>query len=253
MAQAVGKLAAKKLLSSQMKQYSGKDVAGDKDPYFAYVETSSGRKKKVKKQVPSYIPEHDALILAKVRKRAYRYDMALFNFLGIRFGWSAVIGLIPYLGDFADVAMAYSTYRLCNKVECGLDKGTKTKMKLWITADGLIGLVPLIGDLGDAALKCNTQNLRLLEIRLDEVYMPDELKKARGMKIKGESKSEKKNRLSRHPPATVFEDFSDEEHQRQEFINERDDPPPQYSSARNQESAKQRKSKPKKRGGLVDY
>jgi hypothetical protein len=50
---------------------------------------------KVKKQIPDYIPEEDAVILAKVRRRAYRYDMCLFNFLGIRFGISAVWGLIP--------------------------------------------------------------------------------------------------------------------------------------------------------------
>jgi len=55
----------------------------------------TGKTKKVHKQVPAYIPDHDAVILAKMRKRAYKLDMALFTIAGIRFGWSSVIGLIP--------------------------------------------------------------------------------------------------------------------------------------------------------------
>lgn len=45
-----------------------------------------GKFRKVKKQIPAYIPEHDADVLAEVRKSAYRLDMCLFNFMGIRFG-----------------------------------------------------------------------------------------------------------------------------------------------------------------------
>lgn len=51
--------------------------------------------KKVKKQIPEYIPDHDAQVLAHAKKVAYRLDMALFTLCGIRFGWSSVIGIIP--------------------------------------------------------------------------------------------------------------------------------------------------------------
>ena len=115
MANAIGKYAAKKLLRKQMAKYKTKEVSGDQvststilwfqtiltndvqDPYFARIEVPGkpGKFKKVKKQVPDYIPEHDAVILAKMRSRAYKLDMCLFNFLGIRFGWSSVIGLLP--------------------------------------------------------------------------------------------------------------------------------------------------------------
>jgi len=68
------------------------------DPYFDVIwDERKGRSKKVKKQVPSYIPEHDAIILAKMRRRSYRLDMGLFSLFGIRFGWSSVIGLVPAL------------------------------------------------------------------------------------------------------------------------------------------------------------
>jgi len=53
-----------------------------------------GKFKKVKKQIPAYIPEREAVTLAKMRKRAYDLDMK-FSFLGMRAGYSSVIGLIP--------------------------------------------------------------------------------------------------------------------------------------------------------------
>ena len=33
--------------------------------------------------------------LTKAKRRAYRLDMALFSFLGVRFGWGSAIGIIP--------------------------------------------------------------------------------------------------------------------------------------------------------------
>jgi Domain of unknown function (DUF4112) len=52
-----------------------------------------------KKQQKSFHPDLNAEeveLLTKVRRRAYRLDMALFNIPGIgRFGWSSVIGIIP--------------------------------------------------------------------------------------------------------------------------------------------------------------
>ena len=53
-----------------------------------------GKKKKVKKQIPSYIPDHDALVLAKAKKLAYLLDMS-YSFGGISLGISSIIGLIP--------------------------------------------------------------------------------------------------------------------------------------------------------------
>jgi len=108
MAQAMGKYAAKKMLNSQMKKYKHKDPIGSyvrspsshvchpssltpqdfeflqaagaltdsisrpQDPYYEKRrDPRTGRMKKFKKQIPSYIPEHDAQILAACRKRAY--------------------------------------------------------------------------------------------------------------------------------------------------------------------------------------
>jgi Domain of unknown function (DUF4112) len=67
---------------------------GVKDAYFEKLPAnkSGGR---LKKDLPAGLTADEARILAKVKRRAYRLDMA-FNipYLG-RFGWSSVLGLIP--------------------------------------------------------------------------------------------------------------------------------------------------------------
>jgi hypothetical protein len=87
-----------------------------------------GRKKKQRKQIPDYIPAHDAEILAKVRKWAHRLD-AKMSFFGMRFGWAAVIGSIPEIGDAFDILLSIYVYYICREVDGGLDFRTKSKMK----------------------------------------------------------------------------------------------------------------------------
>jgi hypothetical protein len=210
MAQAVGKYAAKKMLASQLKQYSKKEPAGQYDPYYEYrTDARTGRKKKYKKQIPSYIPSHDADILASVRKRAYRLDMSLFNFLGIRFGWSSVIGLFPAVGDGIDGAMALMVVRKCNKVEGGLPAAVLMQMMIWVVIDFVIGLVPFVGDLLDASIKANTKNVRILERHLDSKYKPSEI--TRRQQEEAEEAKRRNQEYHTPAPATVYEDMSEDE------------------------------------------
>ena len=141
--------------------------------------------------------------------------MCLFNFLGIRFGWEAVIGIVPAIGDAIGVLMALMVYRKCCQVEDGLDTSTKMRMMINIMVDFAVGLVPFIGDLADAAFKCNTKKLRLLETALDKKYKPT-MRDERDM-VGVDKEKRRRNRASgifRHddpPPATAFEEFSDDE------------------------------------------
>ncbi|GAB7357842.1 hypothetical protein MBLNU230_g0013t1 [Neophaeotheca triangularis] len=230
MAAAVGKFAANKLLSKQFDKYKDKKVESGEDPFFATVADPKkpGQTKKVKKHIPSYIPEKDALILAKVRKRAYRLDMCLFTFLGIRFGWSSVIGIIPGVGDVIGMLLALMVFRKCCKVEGGLDNATKLKMLFFVAFDFGIGLVPFVGDLADAAYKCNTRNARELERVLDKRYKPEGYDSERTIKDDEARKKRRKSGIyapNDPPPATVFDDFDDEESDRRAFVNQgrRDD------------------------------
>ncbi|KAF2718877.1 hypothetical protein K431DRAFT_287205 [Polychaeton citri CBS 116435] len=218
MAAAVGKFAANHMLKKQMKNYSSKKPEGENDPYFAYIEDprKPGKVKKVKKQIPAYIPEHDANILAAVRRRSYRLDMCLFNLFGIRFGWEAVIGLIPGFGDLVGVFFALMILRKCRQVEGGLDSGVQMRMLINIALDFIVGLVPFIGDLADAAFKCNTKNCRLLERTLEKKYGPDQGRRDDRL-FGGDSETRKQKRKSGiyhpqdPPPATVFDLSSDDE------------------------------------------
>ena len=194
-----------------------------------------GKYKKVKKQIPAYIPEHDAMVLAKVRRRAYRLDMSLFNFLGIRFGWEAVIGIIPMIGDAIGVAMALSVFRTCCSIEGGLSQSIKVRMMINILMDFVVGLIPFLGDLADAAFKCNTRNLRVLEEVLDKKYKPSRRDERDLVGVDREKR--RKNRESGiftrddPPPATAFEEFSDDE-LRDDGRGPVQQPPPAYGGAR---------------------
>ena len=124
--------------------------------------------------------------------------------MGMRFGWSSVIGLVPAIGDAADALLALKLILSMRKVACGLPNAVLMMMMFNLALDFVVGLVPFIGDLADAAIKCNGKNVRLLEQHLDKVYMPDELK----------VKNSKLPRESRPRPASVYVDFSEEEDER---------------------------------------
>lgn len=184
------------------------------DPFFAYVEDprKPGKLKKVKKQIPAYIPEHDAMILASVRKRAYQLDCGLFEIFGIRFGWESIIGLVPFAGDAIGVALALLVVKKCMKVEGGLGQALLIRMMINVAIDFLVGLIPFVGDLADAAFKCNTKNLRLLEEHLDGKHKPSSLKRDERDFAGVDKQTRMSNRKSGiympndPPPATAFDD-----------------------------------------------
>jgi len=208
------KYAFKKVLNQDQNKYKSKKVDSQYDPYYEMIPhpRKPGKMKKVKKQVPAYIPAHDAEILARARQTAYRLDFCLFNFLGFRFGWSSVIGLVPAVGDGLDMLLAFNLIRRMSGVEGGLPNSVKVHMVINMIIDFLVGLIPFIGDLADAAIKCNSKNVRVFEEHLDKVYKPREL-------------IEEENRLpkERRPrPATIYEDFSDEEERINTFNDQHD-------------------------------
>lgn len=189
---------------------------GKEDPYFETVPAtrlngtpSTTKTKKRRKALPPGISEHDAMVLTKVKRRAYRLDMSLFSCFGIRFGWSSVIGIIPAIGDVIDAFMAMMVLRTCQQVEGGLPAAVKSKMMFNIILDFAVGLVPFIGDIADAVFRANTRNAVELEKYLRE-------KGAKNLKAHGQT-------------SPVLDPTDPDEYDRQE----RDEagPPPQYATA----------------------
>ncbi|KAL5120042.1 hypothetical protein ACEQ8H_002140 [Pleosporales sp. CAS-2024a] len=213
MTQLVAKYAMKKVMAQEMDKYKSKAPAGPYDPYYDEVPhpRKPGKTKKVKKEIPAYIPPQEANVLAKARKTAYRLDYALFTIFGMRFGWSSVIGLVPAIGDAADALLALNLILHMRKIECGLPNSVLFMMLVNLAIDFLVGLVPFVGDLADAAVKCNGKNVRLLEEHLDKVFKPKELK----------IEDAKLPRHRRPRPASVYVDLDDDaEDRRDTFAHE---------------------------------
>ncbi|EWZ35065.1 hypothetical protein IWW34DRAFT_847503 [Fusarium oxysporum f. sp. albedinis] len=169
MASLVAKLVTKKILGETVQ-----NKFGTEDPYFEHVPatrldgTPTGKVKKRKKALPPGISENDGKVLTKVKRRAYRLDLALFSCCGIRFGWGSVLGLIPAIGDVLDMLLALLVMRTCMKIDGGLPTSVKSRMMFNIIIDFVIGIVPFAGDIVDAAFKANTRNAALLEQHLRE-------------------------------------------------------------------------------------
>ncbi|OJD17891.1 hypothetical protein AJ78_02063 [Emergomyces pasteurianus Ep9510] len=155
------------IVSRKILKESAETRFGQEDPYFETVPATDlfGRQKtkKKRKAAPNGISPNDERVLTKVKRRAYRLDLCLCNFCGIRFGWSSVIGLVPAVGDALDMFMALMVVTTCNKIDGGLPSSLRLRMLFNIVIDFFIGLIPFIGDLADAVYKCNTRNAVLLE------------------------------------------------------------------------------------------
>lgn len=169
MTSAIAKIVTKKILGETIQ-----NKFGTEDPYFEQVPatrlngTPNGKVKKRKKALPPGISEHDGKVLTKVKRRAYRLDLALFSCCGVRFGWGSALGLIPAIGDVLDMLMAILVLKTCMQIDGGLPTSVKARMVANILFDFGIGIIPFIGDLADAAFRANTRNAALLEAYLRE-------------------------------------------------------------------------------------
>ncbi|KAB5570785.1 PH domain-containing protein [Coniochaeta sp. 2T2.1] len=161
MASLIGKALAKRTL----KDAAQKNI-NTSNPFEERVEISPGKFKTKKRGIPDGLSPNDQKVLKKVRRRAYRLDMSLFNCCGIRFGWSSVIGIIPVLGDILDCFLALMVVKSCQKIDGGLPATLRARMMFNVALDFGLGLIPLLGDVADAVFRANTRNAWLLETYL---------------------------------------------------------------------------------------
>lgn len=82
----------------------------------------------------------------------------------IRFGYDAILGLIPVIGDSATTIIG--ALILIEARRLGVRKPVLAKMIFNLVIDWLIGLIPLVDLLFDVAYKANLRNARLLEAEL---------------------------------------------------------------------------------------
>ena len=79
----------------------------------------------------------------------------------IRFGWDALIGLIPWVGDVTTALMACGIIVQAHQMR--VPRVVQLRMILNVAIDVLVGIVPFIGDVADVFWKSNKKNFALLE------------------------------------------------------------------------------------------
>jgi hypothetical protein len=215
---------ATKLIAKRVFKENVANKQGQEDPYFETVPATrlGGLYKTTKKRrraLPPGLTAEEEKILIKAKRRAYRIDLSLGNFCGMRFGWGSVIGLIPGVGDVIDLCFAYMVYRTCCSVQPELPSALKMRMVINMAIDFGIGLVPFIGDLADAVYKCNTRNVVLLE---------KELRNRGRKRLKGTPEAN-----AADPSLPDEFDYQSEERR----LNEQNGPPPRYASKRESRKA----------------
>jgi hypothetical protein len=81
--------------------------------------------------------------------------------IGVRFGWDAIIGLVPWAGDVTAALMGGAV--IVQAYRIGVPRIVQLRMLLNIGIDVLVGVVPIFGDVADVFWRASTKNLALLE------------------------------------------------------------------------------------------
>ncbi|MES3038893.1 MAG: DUF4112 domain-containing protein [Bdellovibrionota bacterium] len=80
---------------------------------------------------------------------------------GFRFGLDAILGLIPFVGDF--VTSAASLYIIAEAGALGASVSTLVRMAFNVAVENIVDMVPLLGNIFDFVWKANNKNIALLE------------------------------------------------------------------------------------------
>jgi hypothetical protein len=101
-------------------------------------------------------------LLERYRRLAVALDAEWrIPLLGTRFGWDAIIGLVPGFGDA--LAALIGAYGLYVGWRLGAPAVVLARMALNLGIETLVGTVPLAGDLFDIAFRADLRNVALLD------------------------------------------------------------------------------------------
>lgn len=99
----IAKFVFNKILHENVSNSQGRD-----DPYFETVPstrlslTGQPKTKRRRKALPPGLTREEERTLVKVKRRAYRLDMAFGECCGMKIGWSSLIAIVPAIGDVID-------------------------------------------------------------------------------------------------------------------------------------------------------
>lgn len=121
-------------------------------------------------------PDPPPPALQRLRRGARLLDSA-YRIPGtrIRFGWDALVGLLPGAGDL--VGAAASLWIVVEGLRLGAPGPVVARMLWNVAVETVVGTIPLFGDLLDVAWKANLRNVELLERSVAE---PDRTRRRSG-------------------------------------------------------------------------
>ena len=88
----------------------------------------------------------------------------------IRFGWDAIVGLIPGAGDIVTALFACAIIVQAHQMR--VPRIVQLRMVMNVVIDVVVGLVPVAGDVADVFWKSNSKNFGLLERHAAEPAAP---------------------------------------------------------------------------------
>jgi len=94
-----------------------------------------------------------------------------FSFLGFKFGWDGILGLIPGVGDLFTTMLSF--YIIVQAALIGCSPATLVRMTGNIVVENIVDAIPIIGNLFDFIWKANLKNTQLMERHLEN---PNRLK-----------------------------------------------------------------------------
>jgi hypothetical protein len=98
--------------------------------------------------------------MARARRLAKLLD-AQFSIAGIKFGFDAIVGLVPAVGDTIALLAGLYPIHVARKHDLGPE--VERRMIVNLAIDYFGGIIPIIGDLFDVSFKANLKNVALLE------------------------------------------------------------------------------------------
>jgi hypothetical protein len=115
----------------------------------------------------SFAGQSRAERIARLDALASLLDTAfIFPGTNVRFGFDAIIGLVPGIGDA--ITTMISLYIVREARALGAPGHVIVRMLMNVALDGVVGAVPLLGDAFDVMWRANRRNVALLRNHLDK-------------------------------------------------------------------------------------
>jgi hypothetical protein len=105
-------------------------------------------------------PEYLWLLQDLERKSFLLDSRYLIPYTRVRFGWDAIVGLLPVVGDVVTTAVSLHLVHCARRL--GADSRVASRMVLNVAVDALLGAIPIVGTVFDVYFRANERNLRLL-------------------------------------------------------------------------------------------